>query len=79
MSNRGQGRKATIQQVVVKAFESKKYVNLIDLYKIVKDHGEFDSYPIDVLQHRVRSALYNLKKTGIIERTGDRIYKKIDN
>lgn len=62
-----------LSEVLIDALEVKERT-LKELYLIVEDHPEFDWIP-SVRKHRIRSAIYNLKKFDRIKQTAPSTYK----
>jgi hypothetical protein len=63
-----------ITNVIREEFSKKKRQTINELCSVIQANPNIDSSKIDV-NHRVRSSLYSMKKSGQIRRVGDATYE----
>ena len=59
-------------------FDEKKQLTLNEIYDAFSKNPEL-KFQKDILQHRIRSGIYTLKKNGEINRVSDSTYAKIQS
>jgi hypothetical protein len=65
-----------LNNVILEALATKDELTLKELYAIIGENPDF-VWESDVLKHRVRSAIDNLKRQNKVERSAAKTYKKI--
>ena len=68
--------KPTFSHWVKKLFDENGTLTLKDLYSSISQNEDVDISE-DTLNHRIRSAIYSMKKSGQIKRIADATYKKV--
>ncbi len=69
-------KKPSMTKTIKDIFKAKTQVTLSDLYKTLSENPDITkTVNQNVLKHRIRSCIYSLSQSNVIERTADATYK----